>query len=210
MARVLLIGNFTNNQNGDSMRIKSIIAAFALSAASLTAAHATVLNFDEIGIPGGVTAPGLSTQGFRMSDNTDVVDITDSIWKGFGPAYSGRYSALNDWHGDIVLTKVDGSLFSFQGMYIKSWGGFNDGGDSTVTAYLGDTVVGSYAFTLSGNWQNVAGNLSGIDRLVVSAGSAFLLDDVTVDGAANVPEPASLALLGLGALAAGTVRRRRQ
>jgi hypothetical protein len=118
----------------------------------------------------------------------------------------------------VLLTRTGGGLFTFAGV---DWRTISGGGsdDVAIEGLLNGNVVGTLSLTGSNTaFQTVASGFAGtqIDtlRVRVSGGTgsnALLLDNfnVTVAGPTAVPAPASLALVGLGAVGlAGLARRR--
>ncbi|MGO4379038.1 PEP-CTERM sorting domain-containing protein [Pseudoduganella sp. RAF53_2] len=190
--------------------MKKLILASALVFGLAASAQAGVLTFDDIGTPGGITGlgSGFVEQGFRFSANSDVVDVSPAgSWSnGVGDGHSGHFAALNDFSGDMDMTKVGGGTFSAQSLWLNGWQGAAF--TSHVQGLLNGVVVGDVAVTYSNPWQLVNLGFTGIDTLRVSGG-IFLVDDITVNAAA-VPEPGSLALVGLGLAGAAALRRRKQ
>jgi hypothetical protein len=79
-----------------------------------------------------------------------------------------------------------------------------------VGGYLNGVKVNNVSpFTDTTSWQDITANFGDVDTVVFS-GSFEMLDNITVNAATTVPEPASMALLGLGIVGTGIMGRRRR
>ena len=190
------------------MRLTAIatIAAIALSP---LAARATTITFDDIGVAGKYVGNGFIDQGYNFGAGASVIDISStSGWASYGPAYSGNYAALSNYSTVITMTEVGGATFSLQDFLTKQWfpgSAFN----TSVTGYLGGSVVDSLVLSDTSSWQDIAVNFAKVDEVTFSGFSYFLLDNVTVNAASAVPEPGTISLLGAAMLCmAGFLRRR--
>lgn len=87
-----------------------------------------------------------------------------------------------------------------------------DGAGTTITSYLSGVEIES--FTVGGyngadSFQGFTNTLIDSVILSVSGDNAALIDNVSVSNGNNVPEPGSVALIGLGLAAAAVMRRRK-
>jgi hypothetical protein len=190
--------------------MKNSLVVIGLMAALIAApASATVIDFESTGTPGDYNGLEYTIDGFRFNWTLDNIDISASGWAGTGPAHSGAFAALNNYGGAGEIAREDGGTFSFQSLWVHNW--FN-GGDrnGAVVGLLNGAVVGTVSGTSNGTWNQVTANFAAIDTLRIDFGNHFLIDDIVLDAANDVPEPGSLALLGLGlaGLAAHTRKAR--
>jgi hypothetical protein len=200
--------------------------ALALVAAlGLTATQAAAANL----ITNGGFEDGATTSTMDGNTNTGVpdgwtpnaaFDLEPSFnHQQLGFANSGSYSlsignydyealaALSQTFSDVVGATYTGTFYAFDGGANGDSGAFLDASiDGTTLKALDDTVA-SYTketFTFTG---------TGSDTFTIAAQtnpSEWFVDDVSIQGAGAVPEPASWAMMLLGVGAIGTLLRSRR
>jgi hypothetical protein len=189
----------------------SIIRSLALSAAIALCtpfASATVLDFDDIAGPDDYAAVPGNYGGLDWSASGLSV-ITSDLWPF--TAHSGQGRVTTDWtDGGPVASSI---RFLAPTVFDGAW--FAGYGDFSVRFDLyaeGRLVASSASLQLSESPAFLdAGWRGAIDTVVVSSGAqgAYVMDDLSFESAAEVPEPGSLALVLAGLGLAGVARRRR-
>jgi hypothetical protein len=211
--------------------VKNLAIAVAF-ACSLPAAHATTINFNGLA---GTAIAGESGHNYQYTYfyNPNVFTLSGftfgSQYTGYliGTAYSGTSTAsYNPVNGtdyflafNPTIRAANGSTFTVNSLDLGHWSSGTTTSITLVGTRADNSTVTQVATPTMSNNASVndfltvsLNNFTGLTSLSITNSDYITLDNLVVNAAAaasNVPEPASLALLGLGVAGLVAARRRK-
>lgn len=188
--------------------LKTLLMSLAVSMSAMaisSSANATVLNFDELS---GTGTLGANYQG--------VVNFEPGTWfhydwtqSPYNP-HSGSQRTYQSG-GDTTPSWTFVAPVVFDGAW---WSGMSNASAQYQLYDLSNVLVHTSAMILGSSTSSyLASGYSGlVSRVVVLTPVAdfIVMDDLTFHRSNDVPEPATLALFGLGLLGFAAARRRKQ
>jgi hypothetical protein len=183
---------------------KILIAAVALAALTVGTANATAINFTYTGTTDNLLG-SVSLLGDELSPNVfQITSGTDTITGGSG--YTGNFNIIPDPVGFVP----NGSNYASGGLVFHITSGdigyyfqFDNGMTPT-----GTPVVDTFGLLFADARGNQVNLYSNGDSTYAHYDSGAFSENVVLSNI-DVPEPASMALLGAGVFGLGLIRRRR-
>lgn len=196
--------------------LKKLLAIAFLLGSNM--AGATVLNFNGVSNQFWINNYGESGFSFARSfgDGMGTLAVPVSYWNGNGTGRLLTWSNIGNDSG-FTLTNAANQNFSLASFeygngYVAGnanptqfivTGTYGTGG--TITATIDHSVFGIYTYNFGAGWNN----LSSVAFDAKGSNNRAVFDNINVNSV-QVPEPASIALLGLGLLGFAAVRRSKQ
>ena len=163
-----------------------------------------------------------SEDGFNVTrsfgDGMGVLAGGDGYWNTTGSSHLMTWTNIGSTSG-FTLTKGDGGNFSLSSFdYGNGYVAGNQrptsilvtgiSGGNTLTSTISITDAGIYSYSFSSDWAN----LTSVSFAANGSGNRSIFDNIVVDAPSqnNVPEPASLALFGLGLAGLSFASRRKR
>ena len=199
------------------MQISPLFKHLAAVAALIVTlpASAGVIDFD------GTNAPGLFVNGAALSDYYAPLGLAFSGASAVGGSILNQAAELGfmarsgtdflAFNTEAGTGRDERIAFSSAQNTVSIHAATFESGNFTMTAFDdAGNVLGVASQAASREWQSLTLNHTGIRSVVVaSTTKGWALDDLSFAASADVPEPASVALLGVGLLGLGASRRRR-
>jgi hypothetical protein len=189
------------------MRLTQFLLA-AATALSPVAANATVLVFDGNAVP---ITNGFTEQGFQFYSPPPNQGGSGVTLANIG---GGTYAAMQGSSGVIIMSRIDGGLFSLLDLYAgNQW--YSYAMNNNAYGYRAGSTVADEVFSTVPTWLDIPmTGFNSVDTVTFSSGYDILIDyiDYTLPAVvvASVPEPGTMMVFGVGLLGLGALVRHRR
>lgn len=196
--------------------LRDMIMGLALYGLSVSGAHAVMMTFEGVAPAGGSIIPvtPYSEVGFTLTNS--LGGDTDGIFDSAAPAVNTNGTDIFGWCaycGDltITLTMNGGGAFDF----VSFDSAVLETGSNTldVVGYFSGGGTATTQITQTENWTTQVLNYVGVTSVDFTFGPTHTvpLPDHAFDNLVmNVPEPTSVALMGIGLAGLAWARRRKR